>query len=615
MLSAEDASLVVLELGFDPVFDDAAAFDLFPAPPHPEPATLPARPPIVCIMGHVDHGKTTLLDTLRSTSVAAGEAGGITQHIGAFEVPINALYAGAGRADAAKTATGTITFLDTPGHAAFSAMRSRGATVTDVVILVVAADDGVRPQTKEVIGLITGDREVGIVVAITKCDKPGVDVARVKTELHEAGISVEDVGGDIPCVEVSAVSRTGLDTLVETVSAVAEVRELTAERQGVRVEGRVIESHIDKGRGNVATVLVTRGRLAVGQVIVAGHARAKVRLLTPPIGKAVKFALPGQPVEIAGWKELPMAGDEVLEALDETEARRAIEGRIKRAERVKQIADVQAINLKARADAEAHNVIARKKAAIAAAKRQGEYVDQTAVEALEQAIEDRADQADTTIVDEHGQRVKPAAELVLVVRADFQGTLEAVTEALGAIGNAEAKTKIVSTGVGPITDGDVALAQSVGGMVIGFNVKAPGAVTKAATSASVPLVTEPIIYRLIDNVTERVVDLLPKIFDAHVLGEAEVAQTFEITLGARSKRTVAGCRVENGSISRTATCRIIRGGETIHEGTLDTLKSFKKDVQAVTKGGECGLSFDGFDGFKVGDRVQAFELKARTRHL
>ncbi|GAA93515.1 uncharacterized protein L969DRAFT_560248 [Mixia osmundae IAM 14324] len=590
ILSADDASLIALELGFEPVVDDLNSFDIYPDPPASDLSALSPRPPIVCIMGHVDHGKTTLLDTLRSTSVAQGEAGGITQHIGAFEVPMKLLDANA------SDSAGTVTFLDTPGHAAFGAMRSRGANITDIAVIVVSADDGVMPQTREVISVLKQEPNVSPVVAITKIDRPGVDIEKAKNGLLAAGLEIEEYGGDVPCVQVSAVANIGLDTLVETILAVSEQKELRVERQGVRVEARVIESKVDKGRGNVATLLVMRGTLSVSQHIVAGSVMCKVRQLYRPGGQAVKEAVPGQPVEVTGWTQLPSAGDECLEAKTEKEARSAIENRKKRQEALALLADVEAINEKRRVAAEE-------------------------AERLEAIQEAKLKKANSVLGDlEDGEALLANAlpetkELRLVIKADFSGTVEAVAGAVADIGNKEAKVKIVLTGVGDVSNSDIDMARTAEAVILGFNIKAPKPIQSAAAQAGVAIHLDTVIYRLIDEVKQRVIGLMPKVYDSKVTGEATIAQVFDITTKGRETSKVAGCKVGNGSLARSALCKVLRDGVEVYSGKLSTLKQGKKDVDEVRKGSECGISFEDWQGFEANDALQTYELVQQTRHL
>ena len=437
MLTSEQACDVALELGLDPVVDDEAAFDIYPEPEQ-QGITYPLRPPVVTIMGHVDHGKTTLLDALRNTSVAAGEAGGITQHIGAFSVPLKSLLpVNAPPTDA------TITFLDTPGHAAFTAMRARGASVTDIVVLVVAADDGVMPQTREVLELVKSEGDnVGLVIAINKIDKPGVDVNQVKSALLAEGIVLEEDGGDVQSVKVSGLARLGLDDLVETLSTLAELRDLRARVDG-KAEGYVIESNVDKGIGRVATVLITRGTLKVGSVVVAGEVFCKVRRMTDHTGKVIKEAGPGAPVVISGWKDIPSAGDELLEAVNgEGEARKAIDNRKRHAETKKLLADTEAINIKRREDRLRADQETEEEEAI---RKAGGNVFEARLAAAKRAAADA--------------RANEFKELRLVIKGDVSGTVEAVEGSLSGIGNKEAGVKIIHTGVGEVTESDIQLAE------------------------------------------------------------------------------------------------------------------------------------------------------------
>ncbi|GAA5829303.1 hypothetical protein JCM3766R1_001052 [Sporobolomyces carnicolor] len=615
-LTAEDATLLSLELGFEPTIDDEAAFDLYSLPDlAPDDPLLSPRPPITGIFGHVDHGKTSLLDALRATSVAAGEAGGITQHIGAFEVEVDSMAENLRRKEKGlaplapnvsangkknKETGPTITFLDTPGHAAFTAMRSRGADVTDVVILVVAADDGVKPQTEEVIGLIKS-ADVGVVVAVTKCDKPGIDTTKVKQSLMSAGVEIEDFGGDVPCVEVSSLTGQGLPELLETVSAIAEVRELKAEREG-RVEGRVIESRVEKGRGNVATVLVTRGCLKPSASLVAGTTWARVRTLIPPSGKAATSALPGQPVEVTGWKELPAAGDLVLEAKTEDEAKKAVQNRLRRKEQEKMWSDVEVINEKQRKDQE---VLLKRREEEEKAKAKG-LRGNAVIHAGDAAVEE---------LQEGNDGVK---ELLLVIKADVSGTVEAVVGALENIGNKEAKVKILTSAVGDIQQGDVDMARAVGATIIGFNVKAPNSLIKDASRGPtpVPIHTSPIIYRLVDTVRKETAALLPKVIETRVHGEATVQQLFEISVkGKKETKKIAGSKVTNGVFQKARKARVVRNGETIFTGTVSTLKQVKKDVLEISKGVECGIALDDFDTFEPQDVIQSVEEIARDAEL
>ena len=623
ILKFEDAEMLAAEFNLVAVINELAAFDIYPrdsATPE-EYAKLPLRPPVVTIMGHVDHGKTTLLDKLRSTSVAAGEAGGITQHIGAFSVPVS-------RASDDTSAIRTVTFLDTPGHAAFTAMRSRGASVTDIVVLVVAADDGVMPQTQEVIDLVkslsegtgnlserrAGNSSVQLVVALNKIDKPDAEPDRVKRELLAAGVELEEFAGEVPCVEVSGKSGEGLPELEETLATLAEIAELRAERTGP-AEGYVIESKVDKGRGNVATVLVKRGQLKSGDAIIAGTAWCKVRQVFDSNNRVVKSAGPGDPVLVTGWRELPTAGDELLGAPDEASIKKAVENRKASAERRALMADVESINEQRRLKAEADESQARaeyeerqrRREARLAADSQGAVLsegpsDETKVN------EDEGEDADESDAD----AATPAdyKQLNLIIKADFSGTVEAVEGAISGIGNREAGVKIISASVGEPTEGDVAKASALGGHIVGFNVKASKSVQQAAARAQ-PRVTvhcDNVIYRLMEHVSSSVAALLPPIIEPRVTGEATIVQIFAINVKGSTFRNIAGCRVTNGVIAKANQVRVLRGPDrkVIYEGRLDQLKQVKKDVPEMRKGTECGMSFEGFQDIQEGDIVQSF---------
>ncbi|WVF66881.1 translation initiation factor IF-2 [Kwoniella sp. CBS 6097] len=600
LLNAEQACDIAIEYGFNPVVDDEASFDIYPDPDPTDMTSQPLRPPVVTIMGHVDHGKTTLLDSLRHTSVAASEAGGITQHIGAFSVPLSSLLPSAPSTSTSSAAT--ITFLDTPGHAAFTAMRARGTSVTDIVVLVVAADDGVMPQTKEVIELVKSEGDkVGMVVAINKCDKPGIDLNKVKSALGAEGVHLEEDGGDTPSVQVSGLTKLGLDNLVETLSTLAEIRDLRARKEG-KAEGYVLESRVDKGRGNVATVLVSKGTLRTGASIVAGQTWCRVRQMQDDKGKAIREALPGTPVSITGWKDLPSAGDELLEAVKgEDEAKKAVNNRKRDEERKRLMADVEQINAKRREE----RLRLEAEAAAAEAAENGETGE---------GAENEAGAAAKAKEDERKM-------LRLVIKADVSGTVEAVVGSLEHIGNKEAGVKIIHTGVGDVTESDVALAQASDATVIGFNVSAARSIQTSARSSNVPLQLESVIYRLIDSVRTNVAALLPPKIEYSVKGEASVIQLFEINMKRKQMKTIAGCRVNNGIIDRNQGVRVLRGkdeqGErkVVYEGTIETLKHLKKEVQDVRKGMECGIALEGFTDIREGDEIVNFTKIEVPREL
>lgn len=601
LLKYDDAELLAAEYNVVTVADEESAFDIYPRAPVDDAtkATLPLRPPVVTIMGHVDHGKTTLLDKLRSASVAQGEAGGITQHIGAFSVPLKR-----------EGEISTITFLDTPGHAAFSLMRSRGASVTDIVVLVVAADDGVMPQTKEVISLVQGDGglKVPLVVAISKIDMPNADAQRVKYDLMGAGVEIEELGGDVPCVEISAKKGLGLDALEETLAVLAEMGELRAEHDGP-AEGRILESKVDKGRGNVATVLVQRGTLRAGDALICGTTWARVRQLMKPDGSSTKAVLPGTPVQVAGWRELPAAGDEFVGAQDEGACKRAVENRKRVLEQKALLHDAEQIDEQRRKLAEAE--AQRERAAFEDRQRMRELQKKEAEGQLkpeELAAVIQAQREANTVPDEVEEVRK---ELLLILKGDFSGTVEALSGAVSGIGNAQAGVRIVSQSVGDPTEGDVQTAHAVGGQVVGFNVKAPKSVqtTAARLQPRVKVHCDDVIYRLMEHVTSEVAALLPPRQELRVQGEAQVAQLFQIKgSGGKAARNIAGCRVTNGLINRTYEVRVLRGEDRaeIFRGKLDALRQVKKDVQEMRKGTECGMSFEGFDDVRVDDVIQCF---------
>ncbi|KAI9632388.1 uncharacterized protein MKK02DRAFT_19911 [Dioszegia hungarica] len=600
LLTSEEACNIALEYGLDPTVDDERTFDIFPEP-DAEGVVQPLRPPVVTIMGHVDHGKTTLLDSLRDSSVATGEAGGITQHIGAFSVPLSSLLPSA---PADSSTPGTITFLDTPGHAAFTAMRARGASVTDMVVLVVAADDGVMPQTKEVIELWKADQDkVGLVVAINKCDKPGIDFDKIKSALGAEGILLEEDGGDVPSVRVSGLKKEGLDKLVETLSTLAEIRELRARTTG-KMEGYVLESRVDRGQGNVATVLVSKGTLSAGTCIVAGTTWARVRQMQDSAGRSLRSAPPGTPVSIMGWRDLPSAGDQLLEASNEDEAKKAISNRLREIERKKLLADVESINIK--------RVAERKKVEL-----EEEGVGRLKEEGKSEAeiqVWKREFERQSGAEEEGGKK-----ELRLVVKGDVSGSVEAVVGSLEGIGNAQAGVKIVHVGVGEVGESDVHMAEAGKASIIAFSVPTSRSTQNLARTLNVPLHSDSVIYRLIETVRSEVIKLLPAVYESRVTGEAVVQQVFEIKMKGKEVVKIAGCKVGNGVVESKegVGIRVLRGADRVqvYEGTIETLKHLKKDVTEVRKGTECGISFHGFTDVREGDEIIAFTKFEVPRHL
>ncbi|CAK7335663.1 unnamed protein product [Dovyalis caffra] len=509
------------------------------------------RPVVVTVMGHVDHGKTSLLDALRETSVAAKEAGGITQHLGAFVV---SMPSGA-----------SITFLDTPGHAAFSAMRARGAAVTDLVVLVVAADDGVMPQTLEAMSHAKS-ANVPIVVAINKCDKPSANPGRVKLQLASEGLLLEEMGGDIQVVEVSAIAKTGLDNLEEAILLQAEMMDLKARVDG-HAQAYVVEARLDKGRGPLATAIVKVGTLVCGQHVVVGSEWGRIRVIRDMSGKLTERARPAMPVVIEGLKGLPMAGDDVTVVESEERARMLSAGRKRKYEK----------------------------------------------DRLRQIMEQRAETNEPSEDDSVPKRT----EMPLIVKADVQGTVQAVTDALRTLNSPQVFVNVVHLGVGPISQSDVDLAQACGACIVGFNVKSPpSSISQAAIVAGIKIMQHQVIYHLLDEVGNLIVDKAPGTLEAQVAGEAEVLDIFELK-GRRKSADVkiAGCRVIDGHFTKSSTMRLLRSGEVVFEGPCVSLKQKKHDVELVEKGNECGLVIHDCDDFQIGDVIQCVEQVVRKPKL
>jgi translation initiation factor IF-2 len=524
ILNAETSGLIAQEYNFEPVIDRGDAEDLKARPPPPDPSILPQRPPVVTIMGHVDHGKTTLLDYLRKSSVAAGEHGGITQHIGAFSVPMPS-----GK---------VITFLDTPGHAAFLSMRQRGANVTDIVILVVAADDSVKPQTIEAINHAKAAK-VPIIVAINKIDKEDSNVDRVKQDLARHGVDVEDFGGDTQVVCVSGKTGQGMDELEEAAVTLSEILDMRAERDG-QAEGWVIEASI-KSMGKVATVLVRRGTMRPGDFIVAGKTWARIRCLRNEAGVEIEEAGPGTPVEIDGWREQPLAGDEVLQASDEAHAKTVVDFRLEKDERNRLAEDMEAINENRKAEQEKRD---REKAEAAAAAEADAKTPETF------------------------KLNKPSGpkEIFFVIKGDVSGSVEAVIDSIAGLGNNEVRPHILRSGVGQLSEFDIEHAAVANGHLINFNTAIEPNIARLAEESKVTIMNHNIIYRLVDDVKAELSKHIPPLITQKVLGEAEIAQIFSINIKGRQQKPIAGCKVRNGSISKIAKVRVLRGGKKVYDG-------------------------------------------------
>jgi len=511
-------------------------------PEEEDPSKLKPRPPVVVVMGHVDHGKTTLLDTIRKTNVAAREKGGITQHIGASMV---------------KTKDGRlITFLDTPGHEAFTSLRARGAQVTDVAILVVAADDGVMPQTIEAINHAKAFN-VPIVVAVNKIDKPGADPSRVRRELSEVGIIPEEWGGDTVFVDVSAKTGQGVDELLDMVMLVADMLELKA-NPDKKAKGTIIESRLDKQKGPVATVLVTEGTLKVGDIFVAGATYGRVRAMMDSYGHKVKQATPSMAVEIIGFEEVPEAGD-VLKVVDS-------EKQAKELAQIRKMAKEQEKN-----------------------KELGISLDDIFKKIKEGEVK----------------------ELKLIVKADAVGSLEAIKKSLSDIKTSEVSIKVIHEGVGSITEGDVMLAKAAKAIILGFNVRPDAKAKEAAEREKVDIRVYGIIYELLDDVKKAISGMLSPVKKEITLGLAEVRATFKV----KGAGTVAGCYVLEGKIVRNQRARLIRNGVVIYDGKIESLKRFKEDVNEVARGYECGIKLENYNDIKVKDEIECYEIKEEKQTL
>ncbi len=533
----DEASMIAEDMGAEVEREIIVTLEekLFNDTPDEEKDLLP-RPPVVVVMGHVDHGKTSLLDCIRKANVTATEAGGITQHIGAYTVNVSGK---------------SVTFLDTPGHEAFTAMRLRGAMVTDIAIIVVAADDGIMPQTIEAINHAKA-AEVSIIVAINKIDREGANPDRVKQELTEHGLVPEEWGGDIVCVEVSAKQNIGIDNLLEMLTLTAELKELKA-NPNRQAKGTVVESKLDKGRGPVATVLVQNGTLKAGDIIVAGTAVGRVRAMTDHNGKKIKEAGPSTPVEIIGLSETPEGGDTFYVVDDERAARSVVETR-------------------------------------------------------KQKIKDEAFKSQSKVsLDNLFDVLSEGAmkTLNIIVKADVQGSVEAVKQSLEKIANEEVKVKVIHGAVGGITESDVTLAAASNAIIVGFNVRPDAGARSASETSKVDVRTYRVIYEAIEEIEAALRGMLSPKFREAVIGHADIRETFKVS----GVGTIAGAYVTDGKIVRNCKVRIVRDGIVIHEGQLSSLKRFKDDAKEVNSGYECGMAFENYNDIKVGDNVECFVME------
>ena len=500
------------------------------------------RPAVITVMGHVDHGKTTLLDFIRNTKVVDGEAGGITQHIGAYEVD---------------TSKGRLTFIDTPGHAAFSSMRARGANTTDIVVLVVAANDGIKPQTEEAINHAKA-ANVSIVVAINKIDIEGADIDKVKGDLAAKDLTPEDWGGNIQMVPISALKGDGVDELLERIALEAEILELKAHYDGA-AQGVVIESELDKFRGSVATLLIQNGTLKVGDLVVSGNVMGKIKSIVDSDGKKIKQAIPSAAVEVLGLNSVPNAGDQFQVVKNDKQAREIADYRVSK-EKEKKL--------------------------------------------LKQKDESVGDLFET--LGQEGKKV-----LNVIIKTDVAGTCEAINSALNNLDSEKAKVKIVSSGVGGITESDANLAVAVDSIILGFNVRADNTAKKIIESESIPLSYHSIIYELLDDVKARMSGLLDPIIKEEIVGTAEVLEVFNSPKFGQ----VAGCSVLEGNVFRNKPVRVLRDDVVIFEGELNSLRRFKEDVNEVKNGNECGMGIKNYKDIKPGDKIEVFDRKEESQEI
>jgi len=543
-LDFDQIELIASEFGFQAVREDEYAAELTAAPVEDKAEDLVSRPPVVTIMGHVDHGKTSLLDHIRKANVVAGEAGGITQHIGAYHVTL--------------PGEKEITFLDTPGHEAFTAMRARGAQVTDLVVLVIAADDQVMPQTVEA---ISHARNAGVplVVAINKIDLPAANIPKVKQDLLQQQVVLEEFGGNVLSALISAKKGTGIDELLEKILLQAEILDLKANAQGP-AHGAVLEATLDPGKGPLATILVQRGTLHQGDNFISGKFSGRVRAMSDERGKPVKEAGPSMPVQILGFEGVPAAGDTFLVVADANEAREI------------------------------------------AQKRQR----------LEREAQNRRGARGGTLEDfSRALKEGQVTQLKIIIKADQGGPAEALADALAQLSTSEVRVEVVHRGVGAITESDVLLAKASGAIILGFHVRPDANARSTAERENVDVRTYRIIYEAVEDVRAALEGLLKPEQRESVLGDAEVLQIFKVS----KVGTIAGCMVRSGAIQRTAKVRVVRDGTLVYTGAISSLKRFKDDVKEVKEGLECGIGVENFNDLKVGDRIEAFRIEEVKRTL
>lgn len=580
ILDAETAELIAQEYGFEVNRDDNLGADLFPAELPTDPKKLVARSPVVTIMGHVDHGKTTILDYLRKSSIVKGEFGGITQHIGAFVVQT-------------PVSKKKITFLDTPGHAAFLKMRERGANITDIIVLVVAAEDSVKPQTIEAIKHAKS-AGVPIVIAVNKCDKEHANPDKVVADLSTHGIDVEDYGGETPVVRISAKTGMGMKDLEETIVTIAELLELKTDEKGP-IEGWVLESQLKKGLGNVATFLVKKGQIKPGSIIVSGTTFCKVKVMKDEHDKTIKLAKPSQPVEISGWKELPEAGEYGIQAKDESYAKKVIINREKRKRMMEEASQIEEMNQ-------------RRIKAIENSKRD-EKIQEYQLQGL---TLDEIKEIEPELFEDETSKM----ELVnFIVKADVSGSAEAVKQSIEGLGNEEVQSRVIVEEVGSPTDSDIARAKDSNAQILAFNVKVPKEISNTASKAGIEIKEFNVIYHLIEDVLKTLTSKLPPIYETKVVAKVSVKQLFEITLKGKDTMIIAGSRVTEGVLKRNHSVRLVRDGEIIYKGKIKQLKIVKNDVNEVQNGADCGISLENGPELKEGDVIESFEQIPIQRHL
>ncbi|MFP4097696.1 MAG: translation initiation factor IF-2 [Alphaproteobacteria bacterium] len=545
MIDADTAELVIDEFGHKVRRVTDADVEIGLDDHEDQAGELLPRPPVVTVMGHVDHGKTSLLDALRRTDVVAGEAGGITQHIGAYQVTMSS--------------GDKITFLDTPGHAAFTEMRARGADVTDIVVIVVAANDSIMPQTIEAINHAKA-ADVPIIVAVNKIDLPDANPQKVKQDLLQHEVVIEEMGGDVQCVEISAKKKTNLDKLEEAIVLQAEILELTANPERA-AQGFVVEAKMEKGRGSVATVLIQKGTLRIGHVFIAGASYGRVRALIDDKGRHIKEAIPGQPVEVLGASSTPSAGDIFNVTKDEYQAREIAEYRLHK------IKETQAAK----------------------------------------AVKGRTTMEQLLLQREEGEKTK----LPVIIRADVHGSVEAIVGSLDKLveENSDVEVRVLHTGVGGVTESDVILANASGALIVGFNVRANAQARDLAQQDGVDIRYYNVIYNVIDDIKAILSGMLAPTIREHYIGQATIKQVFNITKVGK----VAGCVVTDGAVRRGAKVRLLRDDVVIHEGMLKTLKHFQNEVPEVKEGQECGMAFEKYDDLKENDIIECFEVTEEER--